>query len=187
MPNHPREPSNPPVVVRKLTGADAAAFRSLRLQSLRECPSAFASSYEEECDLALDSIADRLQPRSERAVFGAFQGEALVGFVGLRREIPRKLAHKAYIWGMYVAPASRRNGVGRLLIAEALSAALSEMAVRQVNLGVNAGNAAALALYEQMGFTAFGRETSFMLVDGVAHDEVHMVHVLRAASARSAR
>ena len=168
-------------VVRKLTAADAAAFQSLRLQSLRECPSSFASSYEEECEQTLSSIAERLAPRSDRAVFGAFLGDVLAGFVGLCRDSPRKLAHKAYIWGMYVAPAGRRSGMGRRLIAEALSAASSELRVRQVYLGVNARNEAALALYREMGFTEFGREACFMLVDGVAHDEIHMVHVLRAS------
>ena len=167
-----------PAIVRKLTGADAGAFQSLRLQSLRECPSAFASSYEEECEEALPSIAERLEPRSDRAVFGAFLGLDLVGFVGVKRESPRKLAHKAYIWGMYVDPSRRRGGIGRQLIAETLSSASSELQVRQVNLGVNARNEAAVALYEAMGFTAFGRESCFMLVDGVAQDEIHMVRVL---------
>ena len=165
-------------VVRKLTGADAAAFQPLRLKGLVECPSAFASSYEEECDLTSAWFAERLDPRSDRVVFGAFLEDALVGVVGLRRETPRKLAHKAYIWGMYVDPAHRRSGIGRRLITAALSSALSEMRVRQVNLGVNARNDAALALYEAMGFSAYGRESCFMLVDGVAHDEIHMVRVL---------
>jgi ribosomal protein S18 acetylase RimI-like enzyme len=169
-----------PAVVRKLTGADAAAFQSLRLLGLREFPSAFASSYEEECDLALPSIAERLEPRNDRAVFGAFLDQLLAGIVGLRRETPRKLAHKAYIWGMYVAPGGRRRGIGRELIAHALASASSELRVRQVNLGVNARNEAALAMYREMGFTEFGREPCFMLVDGVAHDEIQMVHVLRA-------
>ena len=167
-----------PTVVRKLTSADAAAFQALRLQGLRECPSAFASSYEEECELPLSVVSERLEPRGDRAVFGAFLDQALVGVLGLARESHRKLAHKAYLWGMYVDPAHRKGGVGRALVAEALSSASSEMQVRQVNLGANARNDAAIALYEAMGFTAYGREPCFMLVDGVAHDEIHMVRVL---------
>jgi hypothetical protein len=79
-------------VVRKLTRADAAAFQSLRLQSLRERPSAAASSYEEECELALSAIAERFELRSDRAVFAALLGRDLVGFFGRRRDIPRTLA-----------------------------------------------------------------------------------------------
>jgi ribosomal protein S18 acetylase RimI-like enzyme len=163
------------MIVRKLTPADAETFQSLRLLGLRECPTAFASSYEEECDLELSVLADRLASRSDRAVFGAFQAHALVGLVGIKREDPRKLAHKAHLWGMYVAPASRKLGVGRQLVAEALSFALAELHVGQVTLGVNAENGAAIALYSRMGFESFGREPRFMLVDGIAYDEIQMV------------
>jgi len=170
-----------PTVVRALAPPDARAFQSLRLHGLRECPTAFASSYEEECDLALSVVADRLGPRDGRATFGAFRGEELVGLVGIVREEHRKLAHKAFIWGMYVARESRRRGVGRQLVTKALAFAQSGLHVRQVSLGVNAANTAALALYERMGFKPYGREPCFMLVDGIAQDEVQMVCVLQPA------
>ena len=170
------------MVVRKLAPADVNAFQSLRLLGLRECPAAFASSYEEECELELPVVADRLAPRNDRAVFGAFQEHELIGLVGIKREELRKLSHKAHVWGMYVAPANRRRGVGRQLVAEALCFALSELHVRQVTLGVNAENRAAIALYACMGFKQFGREPCFMLVDGFAHDEIQMVCMLRAAA-----
>ena len=54
--------------------------------------------------------------------------------------------------------------------------------VRQVSLGVNAENAAAIALYERMGFEPFGREPCFMLVDGIPQDEVQMVCMLQPAA-----
>ena len=168
--------------VRKLTPEDAPEFQALRLSGLRECPTAFASSYEEECDRLLPEIADRLAARDDRAVLGAFAGTELVGLVGIKREDPRKLLHKAYLWGMYVAPASRKRGVGRQLVAEALALALSQLNVRQVTLGVNAQNGPAIALYEHMGFKPFGLEPAFMLVDGIAQDELQMVCMLRAAT-----
>jgi RimJ/RimL family protein N-acetyltransferase len=45
----------------------------------------------------------------------------------------------------------------------------------QVTLGVNTANAAAIALYKSVGFEPFGLERGFMRVDGVLHDELHMV------------
>ena len=90
--------------IRTLQMADAAFFQALRLDALRECPSSFSSSYEEECHLPLSRVGERLVPTPEHAVFGAFEDCALVGTVGLRRERPGKLAHKAVIWGVYVAP-----------------------------------------------------------------------------------
>lgn len=52
--------------------------------------------------------------------------------------------------------------------------------VRQVNLGVNVSNAAAIALYADLGFRSFAVERGFMLVEGVLHDEMHMTCVLPA-------
>ena len=161
--------------VRELGPDDARVFQALRLAALRECPSAFASSYEEEHEISIAVVAERLVAKADRCVLGAWLGSDLVGMLGLKREEMRKLAHKAYIWGMYVAPRARRRGVGRELIAQALSRAASMTGVRQITLGVNAANAEAIALYEAAGFTSFGIERGFMLLDGVLHDEVMMV------------
>jgi hypothetical protein len=61
--------------LRILQAGDAAAFTALRLAALRECPTAFSSSYEEECDIPLEQAAERLAPDEDRAVFGAFDGD----------------------------------------------------------------------------------------------------------------
>ena len=166
--------------VRLLDPADAAAFQALRLAGLQECPSAFASSFAEEAGLPLEQVAERLARREGSAVFGAWDGDRLAGILGIHRESMLKLAHKANLWGMYVASSARRSGVGRALVDHALAYAGTELRVRQVNLGVNAANAAAVRLYEALGFRQFGREPGFMLLDGRPHDEIHMVRVLRS-------
>lgn len=112
--------------------------------------------------------------KPDRGVFGAFEGTSLIGLVALGRENMRKLEHKALIWGMYVAPIARGNGVGRALLLEALALARSVPAIRQVNLCVNASNTAAIHLYSSVGFKTFGREPGAMLIDGELHDEIHM-------------
>ncbi len=166
---------NSALLIRLLLPADASAFQALRLQGLRECPTAFASSYEEELGEGAAEVAGRLARAPGRAMIGAFQGAALVGFVGLQRESLRNLAHKVVLWGMVVAPEQRRSGVGRRLVVHALEAAFAMPGVRQVILSVNATNRAALALYESCGFERFGLERQFMLVKGVPQDEIHMV------------
>ncbi len=161
--------------VREIGAEDAPAFQRLRLAALRECPSAFASSYEEEYETPIASVAERLIAKADRCVLGAWIGSDLVGMLGLQREEMRKLAHKATLWGMYVAPGARRRGVGRQLIAQALLRAAAMTGVRQINLGVNASNAEAMALYDAAGFRSFGVECGFMLLDGELHDEILMV------------
>jgi RimJ/RimL family protein N-acetyltransferase len=167
--------------LRTIDSTDAAAFKALRLAALRECPTAFSSSYEEECDIPLAESAQRLAPNRDRAIFGAFDGGDLVATVGLQREDRRKLAHKAVIWGVYVAPSFRRRGVGRLLLERALAHARSMSDVLQVTLGVNTANTAAIRLYESLGFEQFGLERGFLRVDGVLYDELHMVLALTSS------
>jgi ribosomal protein S18 acetylase RimI-like enzyme len=162
--------------VRRLVAADVEDFQALRLRGLAECPTAFASSLAEECDRALPAVAQRLEPVPGRAVLGAFDVAVLAGMIGVQRESRAKLAHKVFVWGMYVAPEFRRRRVGRLLVDAALKEAYAMPGVARINLGVNASNVAAIALYEGAGFARFGLEHDFMRVDGVAHDELHMVH-----------
>jgi ribosomal protein S18 acetylase RimI-like enzyme len=164
--------------IRELGPTDARAFQTLRLEALRESPSAFASSYEEEHETPVAVVAERLVAEPDRWVLGAWLESDLVGMLGLRREGQRKLSHKAFIWGMYVSPSARRRGIGRQLIVQALSRAASMPGLRQINLGVNAANTEAIALYEAAGFTSFGVERGFMLLDGELHDEIHMVRLV---------
>ena len=167
--------------IRRLTPADASAFQELRLTGLREEPSAFGSSYEEEKDFSASIIEGRLAARSDQGPFGAFEQDTLVGLVALGRERMDKLAHKGLIWGMYVRPDSRGKGVARALLAEALSLARCVPELKQVNLSVNASNTGALRLYESFGFKAFGREPGALLINGELHEEIHMY--LRVADA----
>jgi RimJ/RimL family protein N-acetyltransferase len=102
----------------------------------------------------------------------------LIGMLGIQRERPEKLAHKAFVWGMFVAPSYRQAGIGRALLSGAITRAAGMAGIRQINLGVNANNLAALSLYERCGFKPFGTEREFMLLDGEPHDEVLMVHRL---------
>lgn len=88
--------------IRALAKHDASAFQALRLRGLQECPEAFASSYEEEVQAPLEEIERRLQPKADSAIFGAFNSAVLCAVVGLQRESMVKLAHKSFIWGVYV-------------------------------------------------------------------------------------
>jgi len=160
--------------IRRLSPLDAKLFQALRLAALQETPSAFGASYEEEIGLPSSAIEARLIERHDQGVWGAFNGGALIGTLGLAREQRHKLSHKAILWGMYVAPAMRGKGVARALLRQVLAFSRSEPAIIQINLCVNASNPGAIALYESEGFTTFGREPFALMIDGKMHDELHM-------------
>lgn len=162
------------MTIRRLTPADAAAFQALRLAALLETPIAFGSSHGEEVGSSLQAVAARLEPLPDRGVFGAFAADTLVGIVGLGRENLLNLSHKAFIWGMYVAPAHRNRGLGRDLLATAIAFAGTNPAIRQINLCVNASLIPAVGLYHSIGFLTYGHEPEAMLVQGALYDELHL-------------
>lgn len=167
------------MLIRALAPGDASAFQALRLQGLRECPAAFASSWEEEQGKPLQQVAARLASGPPFGVHGAIdEAGRLVGVVGLACEGMHKLAHKAVLWGMYVAPSARRQGVARKLVAHVLDQATAIVGLRQVTLGVHSANHAALSLYESLGFTAWGTEPGAAWVEGEPHAETWMVRML---------
>ena len=49
-------------------------------------------------------------------------GALAEGRVGLVREEPAKLRHKARLWGFYVEPSFRSRGIGHRLLTEAARA-----------------------------------------------------------------
>lgn len=160
------------IAIRILVEDDAAAFRGLRTRALIEHPEAFFSTVEEERPLSV--IQQQLRDRpGGSAIFGAFDGDALVGTIGIRRETFRKGQHKAIIWGMYVAPECRRRGLARSLVQRALEHARSLEGVSVVQLTVTAGNAAARALYEAEGFTLWGVEPDALRVETRSYAEEH--------------
>ncbi len=169
------------MAIRRLLPEDASLFQAVRLHGLLEVPSAFTSSHAEEVDTPLPVIAQRLAPKPDGAVLGAFEGGELIGVLGIQREGQRQVAHKAFIWGMYVLPGHRLKGVGRALVSYALDVATRDLGVRSVNLGVNTKNTAALALYQSIGFRTYGTEIGFLMVNGELHDEHLMSKVVGAA------
>lgn len=160
--------------IRRLAPEDSAAFQELRLAALQDTPSAFGSSFEEERVLPISEIVRRLSKEFSHARFGAFVGQELVGLCGLDRETQRNLSHKALVWGLYVKPAYRGQGIAKALLLKILDFASSIHEIRQVNLIVNAANERGIRLYESLGFKVFGREPGALLVNGELHDEVHM-------------
>lgn len=168
----------PAPLVRRLTAPDAPSLRRLRLDALVETPESFGSSYEEEHTLTLEDIREWITPLDDGAMFGVFADDALAGMVGVGRQRKLKMRHKAHIWSMYVAPAQRGHGLGRLLMHAAIAHAQTMRGIRQVQLSVTANNVAAAALYASLGFMEYGTEREALCVNGQLYDETLMALAL---------
>lgn len=144
--------------IRLLDEGDARVLRDLRLAALREAPDSFLSTYEVEAAEPEYATAKRLRDIAgavDSGVLGAFEEGELVGMLGLVRESRRKVAHRAFLWGMFVARHARSRGTGRRLI-EAAIARLRAAKVEQVHLEVATTAESARRLYRKMGFAVVG-------------------------------
>ncbi len=168
--------------IRPLGETEVEPYRDIRLRMLREHPESFGASaddFEREAD---EVYRQRYRERTEREsnfILGAFLDGALVGTAGIFRKSGPKEAHKAVLWGMYVAPEARGRGIGRSLVERAVALAAESMrGLEQVQLCVVTANEPACQLYETSGFQTYGLEREALKLDGRSLDERHMVRFL---------
>ncbi|WP_426442198.1 N-acetyltransferase family protein [Bradyrhizobium genosp. P] len=159
-----------PIAIRRLTAADAALYREIRLEALRSNPEAFGSAFETESIRPVGWFAERLEGGA--VMLGAFQAHELVGTIGFMVADGPKRQHKGAFVGMYVRQAARRAGVGRRLLDAALE--LAAQSVELVQLIVVKGNEPALRLYQSAGFLEYGLERHALKIDGRYYDDILM-------------
>ena len=155
--------------IRRLTPADAALYRSIRLNGLNSNPEAFGSTFEAELGKPLAWFFNRL---SSSDVFGAFLDGEILGVAGFAVRQEEKEAHKGLLWGMYVRPEARGTGVARRLVEAVIAHARRR--VELIQLSVVVGNEAARRLYARLGFVEYGIEKNSLKYDGSYFDEILM-------------
>lgn len=162
------------VLIRAATLADVDSYRALRLEALKNHPTAFGQNYEESLARPREYWVERLaQKRDEVALRFAEYENQLIGMTGIFRPAGVKARHSATIWGVYVIPAWRG-----LHIAEAMIHACLDWAKVQkitiVKLAVITANQSAKRCYERIGFTTYGVEPQAIFYNGKYYDEYLM-------------
>jgi RimJ/RimL family protein N-acetyltransferase len=165
-------------MIRPLTTADIPAFLALRKQSWVTDPLSWDHEPDEKVDPEKwEGIISGWDNGS--VLLGYFLSEEgkeaeLVGLTGLQRYTAPKRSHRAMIWGVYVSPAARGQGISGKLLAESLARAREMAGLHHVILSVSHHAKAALRLYERAGFTEWGREIAAARTGEVFMDEIHM-------------
>ena len=161
------------LLIRRLTPADVAPYRALRLRALRDHAEAFTSGYEEESLRPESAAAQRLAETSSTRFWGAFVAGVLAGTVGLDFEQRVKARHKAMVIGMFVAPEFTRRGIARALIENLVRDARASQ-IELLVLTVTDGNHGAQQLYLDTGFVSFGIEPRAIRVQNRYFAKNHM-------------
>jgi len=160
--------------IRQLNIPDLAQFKAIRIAAVEEFPTSFYPSRQELTDTPDDEFLAQIAPSEWSAVFAAFDDSELIGIIGMKRDRREKVRHKAEVWGLYVKPSRRGNGVARQLVHAGVDHAKLFPEVSVITLSVSSMNDVARALYISCGFELFGTEKNAMRVDGKFIDEEHM-------------
>jgi len=166
--------------IRPLGAADAAPYRALRLESLRNFQFAHGPAYEDALAQSEAWHADRLA-RPDYFWFGAFDGALLVGAICMRGKEGSRLHHSASLNSLMVAQSHQRAGIGRLLTAHLIGFARSLGHVRRLTLTLIDGNAPARRLYDAFGFQPFGLEPDAIYHEG-GYRATHHLHLSLVSS-----
>lgn len=167
------------VFIQRLDGRHAQEYRALSLEAYARHPQAFASSIGNRAAIPLAWWAARLDDELD-LLLGAFDGEVLLGIVGLALELEAGARHQATLFGLYVSQAWRQGGVGYQLVQGVLAEAREQPQVRRVQLTVTEGSDAAIALYRRCGFVQSGLESLAVRVGDDYFDKIHMCREIRA-------
>ena len=140
------------VTYRPIRPDDAEAFAALRREALTQERASFGGSIHS--DLATNPTGVRVAlARVDGILIGAFRNGTLIGGVGLAADRGHSTGH---LWGAFVQPAERKQGIGTRLLETALDWARAE-GLTKLMLRVRPGAQAARRIYLRAGFAPTGR------------------------------
>jgi ribosomal protein S18 acetylase RimI-like enzyme len=169
--NEQSSASQATVTIRRASPADAAGIAAvMKTVTAERIHSAIDRAWNaEEEERYLVSLSAR-----EALHVAIHATEGVVGMQSVERwsSVMTSMAHVGQV-GTFLAPAWRRQGIGRQLWS-ATRAFASDAGYRKLVILVRGANPNAQAFYQGLGFRVCGRLTSQVLIDGVEDDEVLM-------------
>jgi RimJ/RimL family protein N-acetyltransferase len=161
--------------IRRLTTADAMAYKALMLHAYEQAADSFTSTPQERALHTDVWWVNRIDdPAGLTIGWGALTKAGLVGTVSVEFSAKTKTHHKARIVAMFVREECRGQGVARELMRAAIQHGLERRGLRLLQLEVTQGNVPAERLYQSLGFHPFGVEPMAVLTPGGYRAKVHM-------------
>jgi len=148
-------------------------FKNIRLDALKNEPSAFGSSFEEE-----NEFTEELWKQRSLSALIAYSNNNPIGLLVYIINNRIKTKHVATIYSVYVNKNYRGQGVGKKLINSALESIKKNSDVIKVDLAVNPEQVSAVKLYEYFGFKEVGRLSKEVFVDNKFYDQLLMELIL---------
>ena len=167
------------ISVRRLAPSDVIAYRAIRLESLKNDPDNYGSTFEEESksiQLFFEKYIIERTPGNQ--MYGAFDGDKLIGISGFFGDTRQRVLHRAKVTQVYLDPAYRGRGIAKRLLNYLIEEAFKIESLESLQLEAVDSNKTAVGLYESLGFVSYGRfENYFKKLDGTYLDQQFMVLV----------
>jgi ribosomal protein S18 acetylase RimI-like enzyme len=143
--------------IQVMQASDWREYRDIRLTALKDAPSAFASTWQQEAARSPEEWRERAERsqdgQAQIIVVAVDDNGSWTGLAGGYR--PGDDGADAELISMWVAPDCRGGGVGHAL-ARAVVSWAEEHGDSVIGLWVNAANRPAISLYERLGFRRTG-------------------------------
>ncbi|MDX1890949.1 GNAT family N-acetyltransferase [Mycolicibacterium sp. 050158] len=146
--------------VTRLAESDWRVFAALRLRALLDTLGTADQQYRQEIEFSASQWRRRLRAHAQ---FAMRIDDRLVGLIGAQRQSVTTV----YLYSLWLEPDVRGRGLGHRLVTAAIDWARSQR-VREVTLRVEAANATARGVYEELGFGVVEVST------GAPRDEITM-------------
>lgn len=141
--------------IQRLTNGEVERFKRIRLDALRDAPTAYGTRFEDAIRWPDERWAGLL---GANTVFVAVAADVDVGLVRTGPDARSRRA--ARLGSLWVAPHARGKGVGAALV-EAVVGWVRRQGCTELVLDVSDDNASAIALYARLGFEPNGDASTF--------------------------
>ena len=163
--------------IRKLEEKDWRVFSEIRLRSLQTDPSVFGSNHERESKFSESEWRSQLS-NTDSAVFAVFDGERPVGMTGVAVDRDDPSRKTALLWGSWLEPSARGNGVSKLFYEARIGWARQQPGVERIIVSHRESNVASKFANQKFGFVPT-HVTDKKWNDGINEKEFHYELILK--------